>query len=73
MTASLKDRIFNQYEELKEEKRKITDMYEELKEEKRKITDMYEERNRRFNDRVREADDKPRVRGYSDLHGKGRA
>ena len=61
MTASLKDLIFNQYEELKEQERKITDMYKE--------------RNRRFNDRVREANDriKSRTRGYSDLRRKGRS
>ena len=59
MTASLKDLIFNQYEELKKEERKITDMYKE--------------RNRRFNDRVREANDriKSRTRSYSDLRRKG--
>lgn len=61
MTASLKDRIFN--------------LYEELKVEERKITDMYKERDRRFNDRVREANDriKSRTRGYSDLRRKGRS
>lgn len=61
MTASLKDLIFNQYEELKKEERKITDMYKE--------------RDRRFNDRVREANDriKSRTRGYSDLRRKGRS
>lgn len=61
MTASLKDLIFNQYEELKEQERKITDMYKE--------------RDRRFNDRVREANDRirARVRGCSDLRRKGRS
>ena len=59
MTASLKDLIFNQYEELKAQERKITDMYKE--------------RNRRFNDRVREANDriKSRTRSVSDLRRKG--
>lgn len=61
MTASLKDLIFNQYEELKKEERKITDMYKE--------------RDKRFNDRVREANDRirARTRGYLDLRRKGRS